>query len=143
METISSSTQKTKELADQLASQLSGGEIILLTGELGAGKTTFTGFLAKALGFDARVQSPTFILHRIYRAPESNKIVQIHHLDLYRLTEESEFEDLGIDEMATSDSVVIIEWPNKFLGKIKGKIISINFEVLSENERKIQIQNLH
>ncbi len=139
MEVISSSTQETKEFAHKIASRLKGGEIVLLFGDLGAGKTTFTNFLVSELGFSDRVQSPTFVLHRKYnKSPNIGSIKLINHLDLYRLTNYIEFVDLGLSEMISSDSITVIEWPDKFISYIKGNIVKIYFESVSESIRKIK-----
>jgi tRNA threonylcarbamoyladenosine biosynthesis protein TsaE len=72
MEILCETTTQTKELAETIGKKLTGGDVLALYGDLGAGKTTFTAFLCKALGFDNRVQSPTFVIHRIYNeAPQS------------------------------------------------------------------------
>jgi len=145
MEIISTSTKETKDFAHEIATSLRGGETILLYGELGAGKTTFTNFLVNELGFLDRVQSPTFVLHRVYKkSSESREIKEVHHFDLYRLTTQEEFDDIGISELLHDrNKVVIIEWPDRFIESFSKPIIEIKFDTISENERKINVQNLY
>jgi len=144
MEIISSSTQETKEFAHKIASRLKGGEVLLLFGDLGAGKTTFTNFLVSELGFTDRVQSPTFVLHRKYSKSNGiSSIKLVNHLDLYRLKNHSEFVDLGLAEMITPDSITLIEWPDKYISYIKGTIIKLYFENVSENVRRIHVPDIH
>lgn len=84
--------------------------VIFLIGDLGAGKTTFTKYLAKELGIKQNVVSPTFILHREYKMNDKSKL---HHLDLYRIETEIELIELKLGEIA-KNNLVIIEWADKF-----------------------------
>ncbi len=100
----------TRRLAKAIAARLSGNELILLSGELGAGKTTFTRFLAEALGIDPSwVSSPSFTL--VQRYPQGARGVAMTHVDLYRLPEGSELEPLGLEEVISSQDLVVVEWP--------------------------------
>lgn len=98
----------TEELAIAFAETLSGDEIILLNGELGAGKTTFTKSLAKALGVTDIVTSPTFAFMREYYGK-----YKISHYDMYRAENQDELFELGIYDNLTEPGIAIIEW-NKF-----------------------------
>ena len=105
-EFISHSIQETDALAASFASRLQGGEVILLEGELGAGKTAFVKGLAKALGVVEVVTSPTFTLLNEYQGTR----LKLYHFDLYRLAE-GEAEELGFDEYYhRKDAVCCIEW---------------------------------
>src|SRR5699024_8969049 len=95
--------EETEQLAEKLATLISGGTVILLAGNLGAGKTTFTQFVGSALGVRRRMSSPTFNIIKSYNA--GNFIV--HHMDCYRL--ENSDEDLGFDEYFNEHDVSIIE----------------------------------
>lgn len=128
------SEDETFALAARLASQLRGGEIILLEGELGAGKTTFTKGLAKALGVEEDVTSPTFSIMNVY---ESGR-VKLNHIDLYRIENEDELAELGVANCMDDESVTVIEW-NKFQN-LKGKIYKIKISPgEDENSREFQI----
>jgi len=117
------SEKETFALAAKIADTLSGGEVLLLNGELGAGKTTFTKGLAKALGVKEEVSSPTFTILNVY---ESGRL-KLNHLDMYRIENPDELAELGIEESIGEDGVTVIEW-NKF-EKFDGKVINIDIKV--------------
>jgi tRNA threonylcarbamoyladenosine biosynthesis protein TsaE len=105
-----SSEAETSSAGERLAATLSGGEVILLTGELGAGKTAFVRGLALGLGAPPDdVSSPTFTLIQEYRGGRRT----LHHVDLYRLGA-AEIADLGLDELISGDDVVAIEWAERW-----------------------------
>ncbi len=142
MEVTTSSTQETKKLAQQLAKKVKPDMVIALYGELGSGKTTFVSFLVKALGFDSRVQSPTFVLIRHYKK-NTGEIKSIFHVDLYRIIEAKEVEGLGLHELfEEKDALVIIEWPELLENYLPEGTIKIYFTYLDENSRRINVQNL-
>jgi tRNA threonylcarbamoyladenosine biosynthesis protein TsaE len=101
---VTSSPAETEELGRELGTRLRVGDVVLLTGELGAGKTTFVRGVAMGAGSAAPVASPTFQLVRIYPGP-----VQLAHVDLYRLESSSELRDLGLEELA-GEGAVVVEW---------------------------------
>ncbi len=119
----------TYALADKVASMLDGGEVILLSGELGAGKTTFTKGLAKSLGIQEEVTSPTFTILNAY---DSGRI-KLNHLDMYRVESSDELAELGVEDCFDDEAVTVIEW-NKF-DSLKGKIIEIS--ISQDNENRI------
>lgn len=98
--------------AQRLAPHLHTGGIVHLSGELGAGKTTFARALLQALGVGERVKSPTYSLIESYRADA----LDIHHLDLYRLADPGELEWLGVADLWGGSSLVLIEWPERGVG---------------------------
>jgi tRNA threonylcarbamoyl adenosine modification protein YjeE len=101
---------ETSEAGAQLALSLRPGDVVLLHGELGAGKTAFVRGLARGLSADGdEVSSPTFTLVQEYQAPT----MTLFHIDLYRLTPR-EVDDLGLDEMIASGGIVAIEWPERW-----------------------------
>ncbi len=120
---------ETYALASKIADTLEGGEIILLYGELGAGKTTFTKGLAKALDIKEEITSPTFTLLNVY---ESGRL-KLNHLDMYRVESADELAELGIEDCIGEDSVTVIEW-NKF-EKLDGKVIEIS--ITSDGDGRI------
>lgn len=126
----------TIEFAKTVANVCKGGEVILLNGDLGAGKTTFTKGFAKALGIHKTVKSPTFTLMKTY----TDGRLPLYHFDLYRIGGEEELEELGFSEYLNGDGICVIEW-NKFT-KLYGKVIDIHFEYLSDNERRITVSGL-
>ncbi|HVF31723.1 MAG TPA: tRNA (adenosine(37)-N6)-threonylcarbamoyltransferase complex ATPase subunit type 1 TsaE [Acidimicrobiales bacterium] len=100
------SPEDTRELAGAVAGLVRGGDILLLAGELGAGKTCFTQGLGRALGVTEQVTSPTFTLLR----PYDGERLQLLHADVYRLEHLQEIVDLGITEQVDGDAVAVIEW---------------------------------
>jgi tRNA threonylcarbamoyladenosine biosynthesis protein TsaE len=101
------SPEETEAAGEELAATLAVGDLVLLVGELGAGKTTFVRGLARGLGVKAAVQSPTFQLVRVYPGR-----IQLAHVDLYRLEAGSELADLGLDELL-DEGVVAVEWGDR------------------------------
>lgn len=133
------SAKQTQNLAKKLAAKyLKRGGVIALIGPLGAGKTTFTQGFAQGLGIKDRIISPTFILIRQHPIPKTTHI--FYHIDLYRLEEESEINQLGLEELLTSQNrVVLIEWAEKIERHLPKNTVKIYFEPVSENTRKITI----
>jgi len=111
-ETLSLQTlAQTRSLARRLARSLVGRDLLLLEGDLGAGKTTFTRYLAEALGIDPSwVSSPSFTL--VQRYPEGKAGLAVIHVDLYRCGGSSDLEALGLYEALTSTDVLVVEWPS-------------------------------
>jgi len=105
-----SSVAKTRSLARRVARLLRAGDVLLLQGPLGAGKTAFTQGLAKGLHLPSDVTSPTFILVAAHPAAEGG--LALYHADLYRLTDPFEVADLHLEEQA-ADGVLVIEWPER------------------------------
>lgn len=143
MEYRTSSTDETKQIAVLLANQLHPKDVLLLQGDLGSGKTTFTRFLVEALGFSDKVQSPTFVLARVYKTRfRDGEIKKVNHLDLYRLT--SKEEALGLDlenYFEDSSAITIIEWPDVLDSLIPANAKVIKFEYLDEFRRILHVQN--
>lgn len=131
----SRSVEDTYAFAAETAARLGGGEIILLGGGLGAGKTTFTKGLALALGVKREVVSPTFTLVREYEGER----LKLYHFDLYRITCEEELEELGLDEYFAHDAVTVIEW-NKPGVKLPGKIFRIDIERKEGDKRVFTLE---
>jgi tRNA threonylcarbamoyladenosine biosynthesis protein TsaE len=105
----------TRELGSRLADALNGGLVIYLRGELGAGKTSFARALLTALGVGERIKSPTYSLVEGYRSQDGRPA---WHLDLYRIADPGELEWLGLDALADSAAVVLVEWPERGQGAL-------------------------
>lgn len=129
------SPQETFELAKRIGNRLRGGEVFLLQGDLGAGKTVFAKGLAAGLGIDpSDVTSPSFTLVNIHAGR-----FHFYHVDLYRL-ESGLHQDLGLDEMFEDrNAITAIEWPER-LEYAPANSISVSIEYLSDIERKISLQ---
>ena len=115
----------TLALGATLAGSLAGGEIIHLHGPLGAGKTTLVRGLMRELGHSGPVKSPTFTLVESYQ----QKAFEIHHFDLYRLSEPEELEWMGIRDYFSKRSIVLIEWPCRGAGILPAPTLEIRLEV--------------
>jgi tRNA threonylcarbamoyladenosine biosynthesis protein TsaE len=134
------SPEETIALGRELASQLAPPKIVVLRGDLGAGKTTLVKGIAE--GFHAASQedvtSPTFTLIHEYRGPAAT----LYHIDLYRIDTLRELETLGLDDLMTDNSVLLIEWGEKFPRFQRERDVEIAIERVSENERQIKIADL-
>lgn len=123
MEHTSSSLQETYHIADELVKTLRGGAVVLLEGELGAGKTAFTKGIARALGIADEVVSPTFGLMHVYPVSEHPTINELVHVDTYRLETEEELKEIGIEDYLGAPHVLtVIEWPEKLPQLLQAKI---------------------
>jgi tRNA threonylcarbamoyladenosine biosynthesis protein TsaE len=131
------SPEETIALGRELASRLAPPKIVVLRGDLGAGKTTLVKGIAE--GFQAAshddVTSPTFTLIHEYRGPG----VALYHIDLYRIDTPRELETLGLDDLMADNSVLLIEWGEKFPRFEREKDVEIAIERISENARKIKV----
>ena len=137
MEYITNDARQTRKLGEKQASLLKGGEVLCLSGELGAGKTTFISGLINYFKPNTRVLSPTFIIVRHYSI-KHKRIKYIYHIDLYRLDDLSAIRDLGILELFNKpDNVIAIEWPEKMKQLLPKDRIKIEFKVLEKDRRKI------
>ena len=136
MKYITHSVKETKELAKELVKSLKAGQVIGLS----AGKTAFTQGLAKALGVKSIVNSPTFVLMKVYEA-RHKAIKTLVHIDAYRLDEGSNLEALGIEEyMADPQTLVVVEWVEKIKKIMPKGTQYYNFKVLSEDQREIVVK---
>lgn len=135
--------KETLAFAENFAKKLFGGEIIALIGELGAGKTVFTRGLARGFGIKQKIQSPTFLLMKIYKIQDTKyKIQNLVHVDAYRLSGAGELVDIGLlDWLGRPDTVTVIEWADKVPEILRGRrVIKIKMELgKREKERKIEV----
>ncbi len=131
---MSRSEADTIAIARRLASPLVPGAVLLLSGELGAGKTAFVRGLAEGLAIDPdEVSSPTFTLIHEYRGGR----LTLYHADLYRL-DRAATDDLGLEEMGVADGVLAIEWPERLTHDMPGAM-RITIETIDERTRRIRI----
>lgn len=130
-----------ENVGKQIARSIKGGDVILLYGELGSGKSTLTKGLAQELGVKEITTSPTFALMNVYKAlhPQIKKIV---HCDTYRLRDKDDLEDVGItDYLYKPDTVCIIEWPDKVSHLFTEKSnIKVSIEYIDSERRKIIVE---
>lgn len=129
---VTHSPEETAHLAGTIGKIIREGTVICLDGELGVGKTIFVRALARTLGVESDVTSPTFNLMNIYEAA-----CPIVHFDLYRITSEEELEDIGFYEYAeATEGIVLIEWAEKFPDAMPADHLSVRIEALNDEERQ-------
>jgi tRNA threonylcarbamoyladenosine biosynthesis protein TsaE len=136
-EVVTHSAEETIALGRSLAPSLAPPKLVLLRGDLGAGKTTLVKGIARA--FDAAeeedVTSPTFTLIHEYRGPQVN----VYHIDLYRVDTPRQLETLGLDDLTQENSLLLLEWGEKFQRFVDERDVEIQIERLGEDERRIRI----
>jgi tRNA threonylcarbamoyladenosine biosynthesis protein TsaE len=130
----SSSPEDTRAIAAALAAALRPGDVIALSGDLGAGKTCFVQGAAAALGVTERVTSPTFILLR-----EHEGRVPVKHLDVYRLSNLQELTDLGFEELLDPSSIVFIEWGDAVGPLLPDEFLEVELRGDADDERAIDV----
>ena len=113
--------EQTRDLAGAIALLARPCDVVLLSGDLGAGKTAFAQGFARALGVEEQVTSPTFTIARSYEGTQ----LRLHHLDVYRLDHLQEAEDLGISEIVDSDGVTLIEWGEAVAGVLPADFLAV------------------
>lgn len=143
MKYISKNQTETILYGKQLASKLKSGDILLLQGNLGSGKTTLAKGIAQGLGIKNEITSPTFTLMNVYNTKTlQHKNIEIFiHVDTYRLENKYDLINIGIEDyLGQPNTICIIEWPNKIADLLSNyKTISISIEYLSKNKRNIEI----
>jgi len=131
------SPEETIALGRKLAASLAPPKIVLLRGELGAGKTTLVKGIAE--GFHAASQddvtSPTFTVVHEYRGPSVN----VYHIDLYRVDTPHQLETLGLEDLIGENNVLLIEWGEKFARFVRERDVEIGLERAGENERRVEV----
>jgi tRNA threonylcarbamoyladenosine biosynthesis protein TsaE len=131
------SAEETTALGRKLAAKMLPPKLVLLRGDLGAGKTTLVKGIAA--GFSAanedEVTSPTFTLVHEYRGPTAT----LYHIDLYRVDTQRELETLGLDDLMAENSILLIEWGEKFARFARERDIEIAIERVGENERCVRV----
>lgn len=126
------------EVAKDVLSVFSSGRVFALEGQMGAGKTTFTKSLCKALDCKDNVCSPTFAIVNVYLSPKAG---EIYHFDFYRLEDVSEAVQIGTEEYFYSGSYCFLEWSERVLPLLPEDVITIKIDVVSENERLISVSS--
>lgn len=136
-EFTTSSAEETIRMGRDLAAMLKPGTIVLLRGDLGAGKTTLVKGIAAAFNAaqEEDVTSPTFTLIHEYRGPA----VRLYHIDLYRVDTPRELETLALDDLMDESSILLIEWGEKFPRFERERDVEISLKRLSDNERQILV----
>lgn len=139
MKYTTNNVEETYQVAAKIADQFKDkGGLIALSGDLGAGKTTFTQGLAKALNITDKIISPTFVLIRQHPVPNIDRV--LYHIDLYRLEGDINPQDLGLKELwEDKNNIVLIEWAEKIKNQLPPNTVLINIEKINETSREITI----
>lgn len=124
------------EIAAEVAGQLEAGDVVVLGGELGSGKSVFVRGAARALGYDGRVTSPTFAIGNVYRGSDH----EIAHLDLYRLAEIDVSDEAVLDDFLTPERVGFVEWPHDQLAANEQLRAIVTLEHAGDHDREIAVE---
>ena len=134
---VSRSESETEEAGFKLARSLFPGSIVLLRGDLGAGKTVFSRGFARGLGITEPVSSPTYTIVQEYERPDGGRL---YHLDLYRISGVEAALAFGADEFLNDPgAIALVEWPERIEGLLPPNAVNVRLEHLSESERRISI----
>lgn len=134
----SSSSEETEALAESIGKCLRGGEVIELNGDVGAGKTTFVGGLARGLGSRDSVSSPTYTVSNVYQGR-----FPLYHFDFYRVQDDQLIRNELRDIIKQHTEVLVLEWAESIRSLLPREHITITFKTVSENERNIRIELPH
>jgi len=132
LEILSNSAAQTRNIGMKLGKSAAAGDVILLVGPLGAGKTCLTQGIARGLGIQEYTASPSFVLVREYQGK-----LPLYHIDLYRLDKIEEVTQLGLDDYLYGKGVCVVEWADKGLTVLPGEHLLIEMQVVSPLKRKL------
>jgi tRNA threonylcarbamoyladenosine biosynthesis protein TsaE len=134
---VTKSFEETQGFGESFAKEVKGGDVLALYGDLGSGKTTFVQGLAKGLGIEKQIISPTFIIMRTYAFGEKT----LYHVDLYRIEKEEDVEGIGLLElMKDPNNVVVIEWPEKIENLLPANRTDLIFTYKQDDIREITLK---
>ena len=136
MDFISRSPDQTRRLGMRLGALLQPGDVLALSGDLGAGKTTLIQGIAQGWGSTDAVSSPTFVLVNVYRRPDGGLL---HHMDAYRVESALEAEDLDLDSMIATGAL-IIEWAERITAALPKEVLSISMNWIADEQRSLVLR---
>jgi tRNA threonylcarbamoyladenosine biosynthesis protein TsaE len=139
---VSTSEDETKSLGARMGRLLQAGDVVLLHGDLGSGKTTLAQGIAQGLAVEEYVQSPTFTLAAEHTGRTSaGEALTLYHLDLYRLRDPDELESFGYEDLVTqSDGIVVVEWPERAGDILPDEYLLVIIEPMGPEERLLTLQ---
>jgi len=141
-ELISRDPETTLAVGRRIGERLRAGDVLCLEGVLGSGKTTLVKGIAASLGVQEPVTSPTFTLVSRYRGQRGDAEVELVHIDLYRIRDERELEDLGLEETMAGGAVSVIEWGEKARALLPPQTLRVRLELLAGGDRRLVIEGL-
>lgn len=140
LDVTSHSAEETVHLGEQLGQQLRAGDVVLLYGEFGAGKTHLTKGIALGLGSDDMVNSPSFVLINQYRSGAAHGRAPIYHIDLYRLEDTQALAGIGLDEALEGDGICVIEWAERAVDWLPPDYLAVLLRHTGETDRALRFQ---
>lgn len=139
MTRVSEAADSTELAGEQFATLLRPGDVVLLSGPLGAGKTTFVRGLARGLGVLERATSPTFTMVREHRCHNDLGVTTLHHADVYRVRSLDEVVDLALGELVEEGAVAVVEWGELAAPVFGEDVVTVSIEVVTEERRRIEV----
>ncbi|MHB8333650.1 MAG: tRNA (adenosine(37)-N6)-threonylcarbamoyltransferase complex ATPase subunit type 1 TsaE [Acidimicrobiales bacterium] len=139
MSRVTAGPAATELAGEEFARLLRPGDVVLLSGPLGAGKTTFVRGLARGLGVAERATSPTFTLVRQHRCHNDLGIATLHHADVYRVTSLDEVLDLALGELVEEAAVAVVEWGELAAPVFGADVVTVSIAVTSDEGRTIDV----
>lgn len=134
--TVTNSASETRELGKRLAEKLMAGDVVLLEGELGAGKSELARGVARGLGVEETVTSPSFTILNVYESGRT----PLYHFDWYRLESDEELYELGMDEYLGGDGIALVEWPDRCPDAVPADCLRIRIRAAGRNTRQIEAE---
>lgn len=138
LDLISHSASQTIRIGQRLGELLRPGDVVLLTGEFGAGKTHLIKGIVRGLGSEDLVTSPSFVFVNEYRARPGRERLTIYHADLYRIESPAALEGIGLDEALSDDGVALVEWAERAQERLPEQHLAVHLRHLSETERVLR-----
>ena len=135
LDIISRSAEQTMRLGARLGTFLEPGDVICLSGDMGAGKTVFAAGIGKGWGAIPALTSPTFSLVHVHR--RSKDKLKLYHLDCYRLSSVLDAESIGVDDILSNVSIAVFEWPEHIQEALPNERLWIEFRILENSQRNI------
>lgn len=137
LEVTTSSPEETLAVGRRLAAELKAPALVLLYGELGAGKTTLVKGIVSGLGLAAEneVTSPSFVFVHGF-----GNHTRLYHVDLYRIEEPTELESLGLDDLLAEEAIVLVEWAERLSWPVPAPALRVHLEVVSDQQRRIRVE---
>jgi tRNA threonylcarbamoyladenosine biosynthesis protein TsaE len=132
---VTRSVEETQALGETLGATLGSGAVVACMGDLGAGKTAFLQGVARGLGVESAVTSPTFVLVNVYRGR-----LPVHHLDAYRTDSLTEILELGLEEMLDGEGVTFVEWADKMLPLLPARTVIVRISGAGDEPREIEVE---
>jgi tRNA threonylcarbamoyladenosine biosynthesis protein TsaE len=141
LELVTHSPAETAAIGEVLAVCLRDGDVLLLHGDLGAGKTTLAKGIASALGVEDVVSSPSFALVNEYDTRRAATVTRLYHLDLYRLRSEDDLASIGFEDfMAPADGITLVEWPERASTALPERFLLVDIELVGTSSRRLRFE---